>query len=795
VTQSYEHTWAFIAALAGDPAKAVVDWRALHDADKSVPGHARRGTLPDWWQWLCEMNNAGYGIFCTIAAMDGNGRELTNVDYLRAVYIDNDGIDAQAQAERAATMQPAPGFAVASSPGKTHTYWPVQPFRGNDRFTVIQRKLRQLFNGDRAVIDAARVMRVPGTYNTKYSNPASAKHIPGTPPHLVTIEAREAWGQWHAVESLEHALSAVNVIDGGNGERHELGDPDLAAPSLDWLERALALTDPNALSRNDWIAFSAAFKQAGWSLTDPATLRGMWDEWCTRYTDNDPAENDKQWRSLTRTELGWASLVRRVPSLNGLVTFGGKDRSGQIPVANHNASPPGDADISTVPPMPDMSAPPALDCTGEYLTHVEQQTWFKGCVFIVSRGLMLAPNGRFLGVTAFNAAYGGKQFIVDGVGKKTNEAWAAATRSTLWTVPKVDHSRFVPHRAYQEIISDDLGRDGVNVYKPAVIRRAAGDPSPFLNHIGAILPTAQDQQSYLNFLAHNAKFPGHKIPWAPVIQSAEGVGKGIIKLLVMHMMGRPYVYFPNAQQLVKSGAQFNAWMRHKLFILADEIKVDERRDLIEILKPMISEAIIEVQGKGDNQDLEDNYSNWQFFTNYKDAVPINKNGRRYAVYYSPIQTVDDLLARGMDDTYFNALYGWMEGEGAAIVTDYLMNYPIKRGEIAMRAPETSSTAAAVEMSRSPIERAILDAVHDGLQGFRAGWISSLAVVKHLRDVGAVSRAVQPSTIRTIVESLGYVSCGRAPRAWLQEDAKSRADLYHWGQAGDVNSYGRSQGYE
>ncbi len=792
--QDYNSAWAYVSAFAGDPNVAVLDWRAIHDTNKEIAGHARRGTLPEWWQWLCGMNDQGYGVFANVNALDGQGRELQNVQHIRAHYVDLDNLSAQQNYEAATRAWPAPGFAVQSSPGKYHVYWVVQPYVGNDRFQVLQRKLRQVFDGDKKIIDATRVMRVPGSIHSK--DPAN--------PHLVTCWSLAGYGQWIDPAQLEQALASVNVIDGGLGVRHELGEPSLAAPSLDWLARAMEFTDPNALDRGDWIAMTSSIKQAGWSLADPDTLFGMWSEWCSRYDGNDVGENRKQWDSIRNTELGWPSLLRRVPSLQAVISFGGVDRTGQLPAGAGDtpAQPQAAPSVPGSPPMPvpageapPMPEPPPLDCRGEYLTHLEQQQWFKGVTFVVNMGVMLAANGRYLNVTQFNAAFGGKKFIIDQQGKMVNEPWQAATRSTLWQVPKVDHVRFLPSQPFHAVIEDDLGRKGINVYKPISPRRVVGDPAPFLNHIGALLATADDVRLVMDFLAHNVKYPGHKIPWAPVIQSAEGAGKGVLKLIMTHAMGRPYVYFPNAKELTNSGSQFNAWMRNKLFILADEIKVDDRRDLIEVLKPMISEEIIEIQGKGFDQELEDNFSNWCFFTNWKDAIPVSKNARRFAIFYSPLQTAQDMLARRMDETYFTALYNWIKADGAAIVTDYLLNHPIERGAIPMRAPSTSSAVEAVKLSRSPIERVIMEAIEDGLPGFRGGWVSSIAAVKRIKEKGAVGRTVQDQTIATVVEAMGYVACGRAARPYFQEDKDTRAELFYLGGVGDVAAYGRLQGWE
>lgn len=779
MTQQFEAAQSYVVALSGD-AESIFDWRAIHDTNKEVPAIPMRGTLSQLWQALCNWNDQGYGIFATPAAMDGVGRSLGNVSYIRAHYVDLDDLDAAQQYERASAAQPAPAFAVQSSPGKFHVYWPVQPYVGNDYFTLLQRKLRQTFNGDRTIIDPTRVMRVPGFYHRKGE------------PHLVTCWALVGYGAPLPVETLDAALAAVNVIDGGSGVRHDLGDPALAAPSLDWLRRGLELVDPNNIDRGEWIAITSGFKQAGWTLADPETLYGIWSNWCARYTvenGNDIGENLKQWNSIRNTELGWQSLVRRIPSLQAIIAFGERTQNAPIvPVAGGAPAP--------ALAMPDLSAsPPDLDCKGEYLTHIEQQQWFKGCVFVINLGMIVDQSARFLNSTQFNAKYGGKKFIIDGNGKTVNEAWQAATRSTLWTIPKVDHIRFLPSRPYGEVIADDLGREGINMYRAAKIERVPGDVTPFLAHMQALLPDPNDQKIILDYLAHNVKYPGHKIPWAFVIQSTEGAGKGVIKKVISHCMGASYVYYPNAKELTNSGSQFNAWMRNKLFILADEIKVDDRRDLIEVLKPMISETRIEVQSKGVDQGLEDNYANWGFFTNYKDAVPVSKNGRRYAIFFSPLQRNEDLQLRQMGEYYFKALYDWLDNGGCAAVADWLMNYPIERGAIPMRAPETTSWQEAVIVSRTPLERVIYEALEDNCDGFKGGWVSSLAVLRRARESGAFNRMPNLQIVSQCLESMGYYNCGRSPRAFFAEDAQVRATLFHFGTVANVADYGRSQGYE
>lgn len=778
--QSFELASAYVSALTYGCPDDVIDWRFIHDTDKGVAGIKRRGRLSDIWQEAVAWNNAGYGIFACINAMDGVGAELHNVAYIRTHIVDLDNLSAPVNYEQAARSNPAPAFAVQSSPNKFHVYWRMQPYASNEFYNLQQRKLRQLFDGDKSVIDPTRVLRVPGFYHMKQ---------PQT-PHLVQCWSLAGYGSLIPAEQLAAVLASVNVIDGGHGERHELGEPSLAAPHLSWCMFALASLDPNTLDRSEWIKYTAAWKQASWSHSDPETLFNAWSEWCGRYAQNDPRENLKQWNSIRNTEVGWNYVLNHSPGAKAHYSFGGVEKhiSQAMPAV---PGAPGEA------PQPAASIPlppsNAFDCSGEILTDAECQIWFKDCVYVENFGEILTPSGRYMGSGKFNGAYGGKKFLIDSTGKVTDEAWKAATRSTLWTVPQVDHIRFLPQNAYLEIVTDELGRKGVNTYRPAVITRTAGDVTPFLRNIELMLPIESDRHTLFAYLAHNAKYPGHKIPWAFLIQSVEGVGKGVIKRIMEYCVGSPYFYSPSARDMQESGAKFNAWMRNKLFILADEIKVDERRDMIEILKPMISEKRIEIQGKGKDQDVEDNYSNWGFFSNYKNAIPVDENSRRFAIFYSAIQTKADLIARGMNDAYFSGLYNWLDSGGASHVAYWLYNYPIERGALPMRAPETSSTAEAQRVSRTPQEQCLLNAVNDGVQGFRGGWIGSVAAGKRFKALGL--RVPSEQSLTAIVERLGYHHIGRAPRQYMTEDQDARSELYAIDPRASVTSYGKAQGYE
>ncbi|MDX3908753.1 MAG: VapE family protein [Sphingobium sp.] len=304
--QDYNMAFCYVAALTGrDPSNVNIEVRMIHDTDRARPAIPMRGGLLQLWPVIIGHQAQGFGAFININEMDGQGHKLENVAAIRAHAVDLDNASAQQNYERAAAWTPPPSFAVQTSPGKAHLYWIIQPYIGNEYATSINRRLRQHFDGDKSVIDPSRVLRLPGTLHLKRPDA----------PHLVTVGALRGFGSLPLVAMLNDAL--VNVPDLGIaiGVRHELGDPSLAAPSLAHIQRAFDSADPNDLDRGEWIAITAAIKQAGWTHADEASLRAMWDQWCARFEGNDLAENDKQWLSIRETTLGWSSLVRRFPTI------------------------------------------------------------------------------------------------------------------------------------------------------------------------------------------------------------------------------------------------------------------------------------------------------------------------------------------------------------------------------------------------------------------------------------------------------------------------------------------------
>jgi len=402
----------------------------------------------------------------------------------------------------------------------------------------------------------------------------------------------------------------------------------------------------------------------------------------------------------------------------------------------------------------------------EYMGPYDQLAHFDGCFFLSSQSLVYSlPRNEVMARASFDVVYGGHLFVLDPMGQKTTDsAWEAFTKSRVNAPVIVNDLCFRPELEQGAVVRDG-NRARVNSYVPYDPRILEGDASPFLNHLAKMLRDERDRAILLNWMARVAQSPGRKLQWWPVIQGVQGNGKSTIINVLSYLIGEEYTHLVNVDAMAKTGGQFNDWLYRKLLVGLEELKVSDRREFLEILKPIVTAERLAFEGKGIKQVTADNRANGVITTNYKDGMPIDDKERRYGIFFTAQQTELDLQRDGMTDEYFADLRDWWKGEGVyavqgasyglAVVAHFLTTFQI---EAALdparhsRAPETSTTREAVSASRGRVEQEVLEAIEEGRPGFSGGWVSSKyldALIDQMR--AGVPRAKR----RALMQSLGY----------------------------------------
>lgn len=403
---------------------------------------------------------------------------------------------------------------------------------------------------------------------------------------------------------------------------------------------------------------------------------------------------------------------------------------------------------------------------------------FKYCVYIVDRNRIFTPenekikgSGGILDRERFNAVYGGFIFALSRVGKSTTkQAFEAFILSQGHRFPRANTSCFKPQYKLGEIIKID-GLACVNTFIPANVEIGTGlvGVDDFLLLLRALFPDKDVYERYLCFIAAIVQYPGIKFKWCWIIQGVEGNGKSTIAKCVAYAVGRKYVFKPQAADL---GNKFNSSFREKLFIQVEEIDTVNKREAFEVLKTMITEDWIAYQAKGIDTIMGDNVSNWNMTTNDPYAALITLDGRRYAYHKCPQQEKWHLLRDGLDGPFFNRIYDKLDNKGGlANVAGYLMRYPIpdhlNPAKLCQRAPETTSTAEAIENTQSAAHGEIREAIGQELPGFCGGWVSSYSVTELLESKN-LARYFPLKKRRGIMKDLGYV-----PAPWMANGRASK----------------------
>jgi hypothetical protein len=252
-----EEVLRYVAKLCGN---SRVTWQTLAD-NKSAANSGRLiqtlyGCNDVTLLRLQDFQQAGAGVYCTVNETDGEGRKTNNIVRVRSLVLDLDS----APLDPVLICKPQPQIIVESSPNRYHCYWLVEGC-SLERYKPLQRLLMRRFDGDPAVCDLPRVMRVPGTWHLKDPNhPFQTRivTITNTPPYplaeviagLALHEADDA-----GLPLVVHDLDEVDLPAVINEAKEVLPDRvnEAIAPDYLW-------TDPLSGEYFDLRSWAATFR-------------------------------------------------------------------------------------------------------------------------------------------------------------------------------------------------------------------------------------------------------------------------------------------------------------------------------------------------------------------------------------------------------------------------------------------------------------------------------------------------------------------------------------------------------
>jgi hypothetical protein len=258
------------------------------------------------------------------------------------------------------------------------------------------------------------------------------------------------------------------------------------------------------------------------------------------------------------------------------------------------------------------------------------------------------------------------------------------------------------------------GIDYINTYRPNTLLRVDYTTGVVVDavkgHLAHLLPDPREQNIIIDYLAHNVQRAGQKIPWTIILQGVQGDGKSFISEMMKHVLGMSNCASINVQALDE---KYTPWAEGNQMVFIEELKLDnyKKYETLNKLKPYITNPTVSVRKMRIDNYEAINTTNYFALTNFKDALPIDINDRRYCVLFSQWQSKDklDLFMKDNED-YYPKLYATMR-EGVGEILDWLLVHPISPAFLkATTAPTTRAKTTMVEISKSEYRLAVEDAI-------------------------------------------------------------------------------------
>lgn len=294
---------------------------------------------------------------------------------------------------------------------------------------------------------------------------------------------------------------------------------------------------------------------------------------------------------------------------------------------------------------------------------------------------------------------------------------------------------------YKSVVIDDTNKHAIDL---------------FLTHISNVLVDEREQRILIDWLAYVVQNAGKRINWAILLQGAQGTGKSYFAKVLEWVLGS------NAKSLDPSalGERFTGWAHGSVVNIVEEIRIkgDDKWRIMDRLKPFITNSMIQIEEKGRDHRTVPNFTNYLLLTNYKDALPITNDDRRFCVMYGRIQNESELFdyfgGRDATGDYFEHLFAESE-KHAGVIKTFLLKYKISDDfKASGRAPDTNSRRLMIQASVSPEQCLVEDLINKHECGVVNGHVLD---VTWLNELCAIDGDVLPPTrtLGHILTDIGY----------------------------------------
>ncbi len=195
----------------------------------------------------------------------------------------------------------------------------------------------------------------------------------------------------------------------------------------------------------------------------------------------------------------------------------------------------------------------------------------------------------------------------------------------------------------------------LNLWQGFAVQPRPGSWQRMRDHIRDVVCRGNVEHSeyLLNWIARMLQSPAEQGEVAVVMRGGEGTGKGTLARALKHTLGQHGLHISNGKHLT---GNFNGHLRDCVFLFADEAFFAGDRAHVGVLKAIITEPYLAIEGKYQNAVQAPNFLHLMMASNEDWVVPASLDARRFFVL-----EVSD--ARRNDHAYFAALWAEMENGG------------------------------------------------------------------------------------------------------------------------------------
>lgn len=268
--------------------------------------------------------------------------------------------------------------------------------------------------------------------------------------------------------------------------------------------------------------------------------------------------------------------------------------------------------------------------------------------------------------------------------------------------------------------------DAYNLWQGFACEAIPGDQhQPFLDHLRENVCSGNEEHyEYLvKWMARAVQSPGEPGQVAVILRGGRGAGKGTVAQIFGSLWGRHFLHISSAKHLV---GQFNAHLRDCVFLFADEAFFAGDKQHESVLKTLVTEDMIIVEGKGVDAEPSPNFVHLLMASNDHWVVPAGADERRYYI----LDVGED---KKQDAVYFRALYRQMDEGGREALLHYLMTLDLTEFEV-RTVPNTEALQEQKLLSLSGEEQWWMERLMDGRTTHGAqGWQESIQKEHLQRD--------------------------------------------------------------